>query len=64
MDEETEDKIVYQIVGEDEADIKAGRLSIDAPLARSLVGKIKGDVLEVVTPRGHKSYEILGVSYV
>ncbi|MGL6187968.1 MAG: transcription elongation factor GreA [Holosporales bacterium] len=64
IDEETEDKIVYQIVGEDEADIKAGRLSIDAPLARSLVGKIQGDVLEVVTPRGHKSYEILGVSYV
>ncbi len=63
IDEETEEKLVYQIVGEDEADIKAGRLSIDAPLARSLVGKSKGDVLEVVTPRGHKSYEILGVVY-
>jgi len=54
IDEESEEQIVHQIVGEDEADIKAGRFSIDAPLARSLVGKTKGDFLEVITPRGHK----------
>jgi transcription elongation factor GreA len=63
VDEETEEKLTYQIVGEDEADIKSGRLSITAPLARSLVGKNAGDVLEVTTPRGHKVYEILGVAY-
>lgn len=63
VDEDTEEKLTYQIVGEDEADIRHGRLSITAPLARSLVGKAQGDVLEVTTPRGQKSYEILNVAY-
>ena len=53
IDEESEEQIVHQIVGEDEADIKAGRFSIDVPLARSLEGKTKGDFLEVITPSGH-----------
>ncbi len=62
-DDDTNETITYQIVGEDEADIKSGRLSIAAPLARSLVGKNEGDTLQVSTPRGQKVYEILGVSY-
>jgi transcription elongation factor GreA len=62
-DENTEEQLVYQIVGEDEADIRQGRLSITAPLARGLVGKSRGDVLEVTTPGGHRSYEVLEVRY-
>ena len=53
----------YQIVGEDEADIKSGRLSITAPLARALIGKNVKDVVEVNTPKGAKSYEITKVAY-
>jgi transcription elongation factor GreA len=62
-DEETEEKAVYQIVGEDEADIKARRLSVTSPLARALIGKQKGDNVEVTTPRGSKSYEVIKVVY-
>jgi transcription elongation factor GreA len=62
-DEDTDDKITYQIVGEDEADIKSGKLSITAPLARALIGKRAGDSVEVVTPAGSKSYEILSVRF-
>jgi len=60
-DEDTDEKITYQIVGEDEADIKSGKLSITAPLARALIGKRAGDSVEVVTPAGSKSYEIISV---
>lgn len=63
-DEDTEEEITYQIVGQDESDIKEGRLSITAPLARSLIGKAEGDQVEVTTPGGSKSYEIVTVQFV
>ncbi|MGQ0676712.1 MAG: transcription elongation factor GreA [Rhodospirillales bacterium] len=63
-DEETEEKATYQIVGEDEADIKERRLSITSPLARALIGKKVGESVEVSTPRGSKSYEITRVRFV
>jgi len=62
-DEDTDEKATYQIVGADESDIKAGLLSISSPLARALIGKEKGDFVEVPTPGGSKSYEILSVKY-
>ncbi len=58
-DEETR----FQLVGEDEADIKSGRLSISSPIARALVGKEEGDVVEVETPGGKRTYEITSVEY-
>ena len=63
IDEDTEEKSVYQIVGEDEADIKAKRLAITSPLARALVGKSVGDTVEVTTPGGSRSYEISKVAF-
>jgi transcription elongation factor GreA len=63
IDEDTDEKSVYQIVGEDEADIKAKRLAITSPLARALVGKSVGDTVEVTTPGGSKSYEISKVAF-
>jgi transcription elongation factor GreA len=62
-DEDTDEEATYQIVGEVEADISQGRLSITSPLARALIGKSSGDSVEVDTPRGAKSYEIITVSY-
>jgi transcription elongation factor GreA len=62
-DEDTEEELTYQIVGQDEADIKEGRLSIVAPLARALIGKSVGDSAEVATPGGAKSYEIVSVRF-
>jgi transcription elongation factor GreA len=62
-DEETEEKTVYQIVGEDEADISKGRLSVTSPLARALIGKSIGDSVEVTTPRGGRSYEVVKVRF-
>jgi transcription elongation factor GreA len=64
VDEDTEAKKVFQIVGESEADVKSGRVSITSPTARALIGKKVGDSVEVNTPGGGKSYEILKVSYV
>ncbi len=63
LDEDTEEKITYQIVGEIEADVKAGRISITSPLGRALIGKKVGDTIEVNTPGGGKSYEILNVKF-
>jgi transcription elongation factor GreA len=63
-DLETGAEVRYQIVGDDEADIKAGKISIDSPIARALIGKIAGDVAEVQAPGGVREYEVLGVSYV
>ncbi len=63
-EEETGDKVVYQIVGEDEADIKFGRVNISSPIARALIGKSEGDTADVQAPGGVKSYEIIAVSYV
>ena len=56
-------RVVYQIAGEDEADIRAGRISITSPIARALVGKSKGDVVDVSAPGGTRSYEIVAVRY-
>jgi transcription elongation factor GreA len=56
--------ITYQIVGEDEADIRRGLISISSPIARAIVGKSKGDVVDVEVPAGRRSYEIVGVRYV
>src|ERR1043166_9177768 len=58
VDEDTDEKTAYQIVGQDEADIKTKRLSITSPLARALIGKQVGDSVEVATPGGSKVYEI------
>lgn len=63
IDEDTEEQKVYQIVGESEADVKAGRVSITSPTARALIGKKVGDSVEVSTPGGGKSYEILKVAF-
>jgi len=63
IDEDTDEKAVYQIVGEDEADIKTKRLAITSPLARALVGKSVGDSVEVTTPGGSRSYEISKVAF-
>ena len=62
-DEETDEEQTFRIVGEDEADIRNGRLSVTSPLARALIGKGKGDSVEVSTPRGNKSYEIVTVAF-
>ncbi len=62
-DEDSGDELRYQIVGEDEADIKAGLLSINSPIARALIGKHEGDRIEVQTPNGVKAYEIVEVVY-
>ena len=63
-DEDTDEEATYQIVGQDESDIKAGRLSVTAPLARGLIGKTVGDVVEVTTPNGSKSYEVMDIQFV
>ncbi len=57
-------KLVYQLVGDDEADIKNGLLSVSSPIARALIGKSEGDVVDVNAPGGTKSYEIVSVRYV
>jgi transcription elongation factor GreA len=63
MDEDTEGEAVYKIVGEDEADVRAGKVSITSPIARALIGKEEGDVVEVAAPGGAKSYEIIKVQW-
>ncbi len=63
VDEDSDEQVQYQIVGQDESDIKDGRLSISAPLARALIGKTVNDTVEVSTPSGSKSYEVLKVLY-
>ncbi|MBL6945220.1 MAG: transcription elongation factor GreA [Rhodospirillales bacterium] len=63
VDEETEDESVFMIVGSHEADIAKRRISITSPLARAMIGKKKGDIIEVNAPSGPKSYEILSVRF-
>ena len=63
VDEDTEEEARYQIVGEHEADVKSGRLSLTSPLARTMIGKESGDVVEVNTPGGVKAYEITKVEW-
>jgi transcription elongation factor GreA len=62
-DEETDEEQTFQIVGEDEADISQGLLSVTSPLARALIGKQTGESVEVATPRGAKSYEVVTVAF-
>ncbi len=64
VDEDTDEEKTYQIVGEPEADLEKGKLNIKSPLARALIGKDEGDSVEVKTPGGEKSYEILSISFV
>jgi transcription elongation factor GreA len=62
-DADNEQKVRYQIVGDDEADLKQGKISLNSPVARALIGKFAGDVVEVQTPGGRREYEILDVRY-
>jgi transcription elongation factor GreA len=62
-DQETGARVSYQIVGEDEADIKAGKISINSPIARALIGKFAGDIAEVQAPGGVREYEVIAVRY-
>ena len=64
VDEDTEKEMSYQIVGEIEADVKAGRIAVTSPIARAMIGKTVGESVEVMTPRGTKAYEILGIQYI
>jgi transcription elongation factor GreA len=63
-DEDTEQKVKYQIVGDLESDAKHGRISVSSPIARALIGKSVGDTVEVAAPAGARSYEILKVQFV
>jgi len=63
-DEDNGNAVTYQIVGEDEADIKLGRISYGSPIARAIVGKSEGDAVEVAAPGGKRNYEIIAVRYV
>ena len=62
-DEDTGDKVKYKIVGEDEAAVREGKISIGSPIARALIAKAKGDSVEVTTPRGSRSYVILNLEW-
>ncbi|GGB24298.1 transcription elongation factor GreA [Tistrella bauzanensis] len=63
VDEETDEETSYQIVGVDEADLKIGRISVTSPMARALINKAAGETVEVATPKGRRSYEILAVRF-
>ena len=63
-DVESGDQVTYQIVGDDEANIKQGKISISSPIARALIGKYAGDVAEVMAPGGIREYEVLDVKYI
>jgi transcription elongation factor GreA len=63
VDEDTEEEKTYQIVGEPEADVRSGRVSVTSPIARALMGKKVGDTVEVSTPGGGKSYEVINVMF-
>jgi transcription elongation factor GreA len=62
-DQESGDQVTYQIVGEDEADVKTGKISVNSPIARALIGKYAGDVAQVQAPGGIREYEVLDVRY-
>ena len=62
-DEDSGDKVKYKIVGEGEANVRDGKISISSPIARALIGKAKGETAEVTTPRGSKSYEVLKIEW-
>ncbi|UTV27264.1 transcription elongation factor GreA [Photobacterium atrarenae] len=64
IDVDTEEEVQYQIVGDDEADIKAGRISVNSPIARGLIGKMQDDEVMIVTPGGQREFEIAEVAYI
>ena len=64
VDEDTDEEGRYQVVGDHEADVKSGKISLSSPLSRAMIGKEVGDVVEVVTPGGVKAYEILKVEWI
>ena len=64
VDEDSDEESTYQIVGDQEADVKSGKISISSPISRALIGKAEGDSVEVSAPGGAKSYEILSVKFV
>ena len=64
VDEDTEDEKTYQIVGDQEADASAGRISISSPIARGMIGKAEGDSFEVTAPGGSRGYEIVKIQYI
>ena len=64
LDEDTEKEITYRIVGEDEADIKTGLISFTSPIARALISKEEGDLVEFNAPGGERSYEVISVQYI
>jgi len=63
VDEDTDEEVSYKVVGDLEADVKEGKVSISSPIARALIGKSEGDSVEVTTPKGSRSYEILKVEW-
>ncbi len=63
VDEDTDEEVSYKIVGEFEANVKEGKVSITSPLARALIGKEVGESIEVITPKGTRAYEILGIKF-
>ena len=63
LDLDSEETMVYQIVGEDEADVKEGKISVYSPLARSIIGRTKGDTVEFKSPKGEKEYEIINFQF-
>lgn len=63
IDEDTDEKVTYKIVGDLEANVREGKISISSPIARALIGKAKGDTAEVTTPKGPRSYEIVKVEW-
>lgn len=63
VDEDTEEKVRYKIVGDLEANVREGRISISSPIARALIGKSKGDSVEVTTPKGSRSYEVVKIEW-
>ena len=64
IDDDTEEEKIYQIVGEPEADVRSGKVSVNSPIGRALIGKAIGDTVEVSTPGGGKSYEVVNVAFV
>ncbi|MGF1685598.1 transcription elongation factor GreA [Photobacterium japonica] len=64
IDIDTEEEVTYQIVGDDEAEIRAGRISVNSPIARGLIGKMKDDEVTIVTPGGKREFEIAEVTYI
>jgi transcription elongation factor GreA len=63
QDTESSEEITYQIVGEDESDVQSGKLSVFSPLARAIIGKRKGDIIEFKSPKGEKEYEVLKLTF-